>query len=149
VQNRVSRAEPRLPEEVKRQGINVKKRSSETLLFISFYSPDGLYDDLFLSNFVSMRVKDEVARVNGVGDVMAFGAGDYSMRIWLDPEKLKARRLTAGDVVQALREQNVQVAAGKIGARPVPEGQAFEYVVNTRGRLVEPAEFEQVILRAE
>ena len=146
VQNRVAIAEPKLPEDVRRQGITTKKQSTQILQFIALSSPDGKYDALFLSNY-ALDVKDEIARVAGVGDVTVFGAGDYSMRIWLDPQLLKQRGLTTEDVVNAIREQNVQVAAGKVGAAPAPEGTAFELTVNTQGRLVEPEQFEQIIIR--
>lgn len=116
-QNRVAIAEPKLPEEVRRQGITTKKQSTQILQFISLSSPDGTYSDLFLSNY-ALKVKDELSRLEGVGEVQVFGAGDYSMRVWLDPQLLKQRNLTTEDVVQAIAEQNVQVAAGQIGAPP-------------------------------
>ncbi|MCA9073990.1 MAG: multidrug efflux RND transporter permease subunit [Planctomycetaceae bacterium] len=145
VQNRVAIAEPKLPEDVRRQGITTKKQSTQILQFIALSSPSGEYDALFLSNN-ALGIKDELARVEGVGEVTVFGAGDYSMRIWLDPRLLKQRGLTTEDVVNAIREQNVQVAAGKIGAAPAPEGTAFELTVNTQGRLVDTAEFEDIIV---
>ncbi len=147
VQNRVSVATAKLPEEVKRTGVTVKKRSTDTAGFVAFYSPDGRYDDLFLSNYMTLRIKDEIARVPGVGDVFVYGTGDYSMRIWLDPEKMKVRKVTVTDVMNAVRAQNVQVAAGKIGGEPAPVGQAFEYTVNIRGRLLTTDEFENIIIR--
>ncbi len=148
-QNRVSAAEPKLPEEVRRQGVLVKKKSTDVNLFIGFFSPNGTYDDLFLSNYLSLRIKDEIARVPGVGEVKTFGVGDYSMRIWLDPDKLFSRGLTADDVVQAVREQNVQVPAGQIGEPPAPPGQAFQFTVNVQGRLVDPEEFGAIVIRAD
>ena len=146
-QNRVSAAESSLPQEVQRMGINVKKKSTGTAAFIAFYSPDERFDDLFISNYVNLRVKDELARVNGVGEVQVFGVGDYSMRLWLDPQKLKARGLAAEDVVNAVRDQNVQVAAGQIGASPAENDQSFEYTVNVKGRLVDVEEFKDIVIR--
>ncbi|MCA9024831.1 MAG: multidrug efflux RND transporter permease subunit [Planctomycetaceae bacterium] len=145
VQNRVAIAEPKLPEDVRRQGITTKKQSTQILQFITLSSPSGEYDALFLSNY-ALNIKDELSRVEGVGEVTVFGAGDYSMRAWLDPRLLKQRGLTTEDVVNAIREQNVQVAAGKIGAAPAPPGTAFELTVNTQGRLAEVEEFEDIIV---
>jgi HAE1 family hydrophobic/amphiphilic exporter-1 len=147
VQNRVAVAESRLPEEVRRQGVKVKKRSPDIVLFVSFFSPDGSLDSSFLHNFVKLNVEDEVKRVNGVGDVQTFGTGEYGMRIWLDPLLLKQRGLTTNDVVAAIRAENVEVAAGQIGAPPAPDGQAFQYTVNTTGRFSDPQQFEQIIVR--
>ncbi len=146
VQNRVSTAETRLPEEVRRQGVTVKKQSPEITLFIAFYSPDGTLDSSFLHNFVKLNVEDEIKRVPGVGDVRTFGTGQFGMRIWLDPNLLKSRGLTAGDVVSAVRAQNVEVAAGKIGAPPIPDEQAFQFTVNTSGRFTEPRQFEDIVV---
>ena len=115
VQNRVQSAMPKLPEEVKRLGVNTKKKSPDFALMVSLVSPDGRYDALYLNNYAVLRLKDELARTPGVGDISIFGASEYSMRIWLDPNKLQARNLTTNDVVNAIREQNVQVAAGAIG----------------------------------
>ena len=145
VQNRVSIAEPKLPQEVRAQGITTKKRSTQILQFISLTSPGDKYSSLFLSNY-SLTIKDEVSRINGVGDVTVFGAGDYGMRVWLDPRKLKQRGLTTDDVLAVIREQNVQVAAGQIGAPPAPDGTAFQFSVSARGRLVDVEEFEQIIV---
>ncbi|MFQ5757332.1 MAG: efflux RND transporter permease subunit [Acidiferrobacterales bacterium] len=147
VQNRVKLAEPNLPEEVKRQGINTKKKSTNIILFISLLSPEGRYDELFLSNYATLRIKDVLARIPGVGEVVIFPASDYSMRIWLDPRQLKSRRLTTQDVVDAIREQNVQVAAGQIGQPPTPKGQSFQYPVNVLGRLSDIEQFEQIIVK--
>ncbi|SMP72298.1 hydrophobic/amphiphilic exporter-1, HAE1 family [Neorhodopirellula lusitana] len=147
VQNRVAIAEAQLPSEVRSQGITTKKKSTQILQFIALTSPDGTYDDLFLSNY-SLTVKDELSRVAGVGEVQVFGAGDYSMRIWLDPRKLKQRGLTTADVVAAIREQNVQVAAGQVGAAPAPEGTAYQLTVSARGRLATTTEFEDIIITA-
>ncbi|MCF6312557.1 MAG: multidrug efflux RND transporter permease subunit [Verrucomicrobiales bacterium] len=147
VQNRVSVAESKLPEEVKRQGVTVSKKSTDVVLYMGVYSPDGTYDDQYLSNYVNLRIKDELARVEGVGEVIVYGVGDYSMRMWLDPDKLKTYSLVPADVVQAIREQNVQVAAGKVGGAPAPEGTAFEYVISARGRLVEVEEFANIVVK--
>jgi len=116
-QNRVSTAMAKLPQEVQRMGVTVKKKSTDSNLFISIYSDDGRYSDLFLSNYVTLQIKDELARVKGVGEVMTYGAGDYSMRLWLDPEKMRTRDVTADEVVQAVREQNLQVAAKSASLR--------------------------------
>jgi len=147
VQNRVAKAIPQLPQEVQRLGVKTQKKSTDANLYIGFYSPDGRYDDIFLANYVALRVKDEVARVPGVGEVQAFGAGDYSMRIWFNPEKMKARGITADDVVAAVREQNLQVAAGQIGEPPAPEGQAYQMTINVKGRLLEADEFGDIVIR--
>ncbi|MGC6465675.1 MAG: efflux RND transporter permease subunit [Akkermansiaceae bacterium] len=122
VQNRVSKAEPRLPDEVKRTGVTVKKRSTETVMFIGLTSPEGTYDAAYLFNYANLRIRDELSRVPGVGDVTVFGVGEFSMRVWLNPDLLRARNLAASDVVNAIREQNVQVATGRVGAAPaVPD----------------------------
>ncbi|MGE9269843.1 MAG: efflux RND transporter permease subunit, partial [Verrucomicrobiales bacterium] len=149
VQNRVSKAEARLPEEVTRTGVTVTKKSTDTVLYIGLTSPEGTYDDAFLSNYANLRVRDEIARVNGVGDVFTYGVGEFSMRVWLDPDKLRARNLAASEVVAAIQEQNIQVAAGRVGASPAPEGTAFEYVISTAGRLTEVEEFESIIVRTD
>jgi len=146
-QNRVAIAEPLLPEEVKRQGITVQKQSTNMVLMVSVISPGGRFDELYISNYVTTRIKDVLARVNGVGKVEVFGAKDFGMRIWLDPARLKARDLTSDEVIAALREQNVQVAAGKIGAPPNPAGLNYEYTVTTLGRLSEVEQFEQIIVK--
>jgi len=147
VQNRVAIAEPMLPEEVKRLGVTTKKRSTNSVLYVMLISPDQRYDELFLCNYATLRVKDELARLKGVGEVVTFGAGDYSMRIWLDPEKLRSRNLTTNDVVAAIREQNVQVAAGQIGQPPAPKGQDFQFTINTLGRLESVRQFEDIIVK--
>ena len=146
-QNRVNAAMSGLPQDVQRIGVRVKKRSTSTAAFIGFTSPDDRYDELFLANFVNLQVRDELARVAGVGEVKVFGVGHYSMRIWLDPEKLRARNVVAEDVIQAVRDQNVQVAAGQIGAPPIEMGQTFQYTVTVKGQLLDPAEFEEIIIR--
>ncbi len=147
VQNRVNTAEPKLPEEVKRQGVTVKKRSANILMFIALSSPDERYDSLFIHNYITLRIQDELARQKGVGDVTIFGAEDYSMRVWLDPNRLKALNLTTQDVIRAIEEQNIQVAAGQIGEPPAPQGQDFQYSINTLGRLADPEEFADIIIK--
>jgi hydrophobe/amphiphile efflux-1 (HAE1) family protein len=149
VQNRVSLAQPLLPTEVTRQGLSVKKRSPDILTVVSLYSPDDSRDALFLYNYATINIVDALTRVPGVGDVMERGDGDYAMRIWVDPNKLTSLGMTATDVANALREQNLQAPAGKIGAPPMPAGQQFEYTVRVKGRLSEPAEFENIILRTK
>ena len=147
VQNRVKLAEPNLPEEVKRQGVNTKKKSTNIILFVSLYSPDSRFDQLYLSNFATLRIRDVLSRVPGVGEVTIFPQADYSMRVWLDPQQLKSRGISTNDVLDAIREQNVQVAAGQIGQPPAPKGQNFQYVVNVLGRLSDIGQFEQVIVK--
>ena len=147
VQNRVNTAMPKLPEEVKREGVTVKKRAANILMFIALGSPDERYDSLFIHNYITLRIKDELLRQKGVGDVNVFGAEDYSMRVWLDPNRLKSMNLTTRDVIRAIEEQNIQVAAGQLGQPPVPSGQDFQYSINTRGRLIEPEEFEEIIIK--
>ena len=147
VQNRVAQAEAQLPEEVQRMGISVNKQSSTILMFASVTSPDERYDSLFLNNYVTLHIKDQLSRLQGVGSVTVFGASDYSMRIWLDPDRLKALGLTTTEVISAIREQNVQVAAGQIGQMPVRDSQTFQYAVNVRGRLEETGEFEDIVIK--
>ncbi len=147
VQNRVKLAEPKLPEEVNRQGINVKKKSTSIILFVSLTSPDNRYDELYLSNYATLNLRDQLSRIKGVGEVMVFPPSDYSMRIWLNPNQLKSRRITTQDVLAAIREQNVQVAAGQIGQPPVPAGQNFQYTVNVLGRLNDVKQFENIIIK--
>src|SRR6185295_18767512 len=137
VQNRVAIALPKLPEEVRRLGVTTTKRSTDLTMVAHLVSPDGSRDELYLGNYAFLQVKDQLARIPGVGDVTVFGARDYSMRIWLDPEKLASRNMTASDVVRAIREQNLQVAAGTIGQPPVPTGQDFQLTIGTQGRLLE------------
>jgi hydrophobe/amphiphile efflux-1 (HAE1) family protein len=147
VQNRVSTATPKLPEDVRRQGVVTQKQSTQILQFITLSSDAGSVSSLDLSNY-ALTVKDELSRLDGVGFVKVFGAGDYSMRIWLDPQRLKARNLTTDDVLNAIREQNVQVAAGQVGGPPAPRGTAFQYTLNTLGRLPNAAAFEDIIVKA-
>ncbi len=148
VQNRVAIAQPLLPEAVRQTGVLTQKRSPSILLVVNLFSPDGRYDQLYLSNYAAIQVRDELARVQGVGDVFFLGRKDYSMRVWLDPEKLAANSMTTLDVVAALREQNVQVAAGQIGQPPAPPGQDFQYIINTLGRLIDTDQFAQIILKS-
>jgi hydrophobic/amphiphilic exporter-1 (mainly G- bacteria), HAE1 family len=149
VQNRLAIAQPRLPTEVQRQGITAKKQSTNIIMAVSLISPDGRYNDLYLSNFANLRIKDELSRIYGVGEVQIIGAGNYGMRIWLDPRKLKARNLTTEVVLNAIREQNVQVAAGQVGQYPSPKAQGFQYNVTTLGRLSDPEEFGDIIVKVD
>jgi len=153
VQNRVSIALPKLPEDVKRNGVTTDKVSANVITVFSLAPVDekaaAQYDDLYLANYMTINLLDEIKRISGVGDATVFPAKDYGIRIWLDPENLKARSLTTMDVINALREQNVQVAAGAIGQPPVPSGQAYQYNVTTLGRLTDVDQFEDVIVRAE
>ncbi|MCI8211467.1 transporter [Pseudomonas sp. S25] len=148
VQNRVTRTEPKLPEEVTRIGITVDKASPDLTMVVHLTSPDKRYDMLYLSNYAILNIKDELARLGGVGDVQLFGMGDYSLRVWLDPNKTASRNLTATDVVNAIREQNRQVAAGQLGAPPSPSATSFQMSVNTQGRLVSEEEFENIVIRS-
>jgi multidrug efflux pump len=147
VQNRVNLALPQLPDVVKATGVTTRKRNPDILLIVSVYSPDGTRDNLFLSNYATIQLKDELARVEGVGDIFLFGQQDYSMRVWVDPERLASRNMTAGDVVEALREQNIQVASGQVGQQPAPRGQDYQMTLATLGRLSEPSQFEDVVLK--
>jgi HAE1 family hydrophobic/amphiphilic exporter-1 len=147
VQNRISQAEGRLPNEVKQIGISVAKVSTNFVLAAAAYAEHGEYDPLFISNYVDRFVVDELKRVPGVGNVIVFGVGRYAMRLWLDPDRLAGRNITAGEVVQALREQNVQVAAGAVGQQPARPGQTFQISVRAAGRLTDPAEFDNIILK--
>jgi multidrug efflux pump len=146
VQNRVQRALPRLPEEVRQIGVITQKSSPDFAMVVHILSPDERYDDLYLRNFAMLNVKDNLQRIPGMGQVLVFGAGDYAMRVWLDPQKLATRNLTATDVVRALREQNKQVAAGVVGAPPAAKNTEFQLSVNARGRLVTEEEFGNVIV---
>ena len=149
VQNRVSIALPKLPEEVRRQGVITKKKSPSILLCVNLISPDNRYDQLYLSNFATIQIKDALARVQGVGDVTMLGARDYSMRVWLDPDKLASRDLSATDALKALQEQNVQVAAGRLGQPPAPPGEAFQLTLNAQGRLIDEDQFGEIILKTD
>ncbi|HEX6066444.1 MAG TPA: efflux RND transporter permease subunit, partial [Longimicrobiales bacterium] len=148
VNNRVKQAEPRLPLEVRRQGVTVEKGSSAFLQVIAFYSPDGSRDDLFISNYVTLNVLDRLKRVPGTTNVQIFGAKDYAMRIWVRPDRLAQLKLTTGDITRAINEQNAQFAAGRIGQAPTRDAQELVYSITTKGRLSEPEEFENIVLRA-
>ena len=131
VQNRVSQALPTLPEDVRRFGVTTRKSSPDLTMVVHLFSPDGRYDEIYLRNYAMLQVKDTLARIPGMGDVQLFGSGDYSMRVWLDPDKVAARGLTASDVVRAIREQNVQVAAGALGQQPSPQRRQLPAAAST------------------
>src|SRR6476620_1715768 len=147
VQNRVSQALPRLPEEVRQLGVTTVKSSPNFIMVVHLVSPDHRYNDVYLRNYGLLQIKDVLARIPGIGQVQVFGGGDYAMRVWLDPGKVAARGLTASDVVNAIREQNVQVAAGVVGAPPMPVPVDYQLSVNARGRLVDEKEFGDIILK--
>ncbi len=147
VQNRVNQALPRLPEDVRRLGVTTEKQSPNLTLVVHLLSPDQRYDTLYLRNYGTLRIKDELARLPGVGQALIFGGGDYSMRIWLDPDKIAARGMTGADVLGAIREQNVQVSAGAIGAPPQRDSSDFTLSINARGRLVTEEEFGSIVLK--
>ncbi|CAA7612446.1 efflux RND transporter permease subunit [Magnetospirillum sp. SS-4] len=149
VQNRVAIATARLPDDVKRIGVTVAKNSPDMLMVVHLSSPDGSRDQLYMSNFATLQMMDVLARLDGVGDVRVFGARDYAMRVWIDPDKAAARNLTAGEVVKALQAQNVQIAAGVLNQPPIPSQGAFQLSVQTQGRLTEPAQFENVIVKTD
>ena len=148
VQNRVAQTLPRLPQDVQRIGVTTEKASPDFIMVVHLVSPDERYDMLYLSNYAHLQVKDELSRLPGVGAVQVFGAGEYSMRVWLDPNRLASRQLTASDVVRAIREQNVQVAAGVLGAPPAPSDATFQLSINTQGRLTSESEFGNIVVRA-
>jgi HAE1 family hydrophobic/amphiphilic exporter-1 len=147
VQNRVAIAQPQLPEEVRRQGVTTRKQATNITLVVSLTSQKDQFDSLFLSNYANLHLRDELSRVPGVGEVFLFGNASYSMRVWLNPEKLKVRNLTAQDVIAAIGEQNVQVAAGQIGQPPAPAGMDFQYIVTTQGRLSDPEQFANIVVK--
>ena len=147
VQNRVNLALPGLPDVVRQTGVSVRKKSPSILLVINLFSPDNSASQLTLSNYATINLRDELAQIPGVGDLQMFGQQDYSMRVWLDPDRIAARGLTISEVVAALREQNVQVAAGSLARPPVPSGQAFQYSLSTQGRLQDASQFSEIILR--
>src|SRR5580692_6504513 len=149
VQNRVSVALPRLPDEVQRVGVTVRKSSPDLMLVIHLISPDGSLDQQYISNYATINVKVVITRVDGVGDTIVFGARDYSMRIWLDPAKVQARALTASDVIAALRAANVQVAAGAVNQPPARAPGAFEIAVQTLGRLATPDQFSDIVVASD
>jgi hydrophobe/amphiphile efflux-1 (HAE1) family protein len=147
VQNRVSQALARLPEEVRALGVTTEKRSPDITMVVHLVSPDGRYDPVYLRNYAILNVRNELARLPGAGQVIVFGAGDYAMRVWLDPNKVAARGLSASDVVQAIREQNLQVAAGVVGGQPMPEPVAYQLTVTAKGRLTDETEFGNIIVK--
>jgi hydrophobic/amphiphilic exporter-1 (mainly G- bacteria), HAE1 family len=147
VQNRVSSALSQLPQAVQNQGVTVQKKSTSILLFVTLTSPDAKHDSLYLSNYATINLRDELSRLPGVGNVTVFGAGQYSMRVWLDPNKLQARALMPQDVIQAIQQQSQQVAAGQVGSPPTPPGQAFQYTLNVNGRLDDASQFENIIVK--
>jgi multidrug efflux pump len=147
VQNRVSQALSRLPDEVRQYGVTTQKQSPTPLMYVSLYSPDNSRDSLYLRNYLTLHVKDELSRLPGIGDVGLYGSGDYAMRVWLDPNRLASRGLAASDVVNAIREQNVQVSAGQLGAEPSPQARDLLLSINVRGRLRTPQEFGDIVLK--
>jgi hydrophobe/amphiphile efflux-1 (HAE1) family protein len=148
LQNRVQLATPKLPREVTEQGISVRKRSSDMLAVVCFFSPEGTRDKLFLSNYASREIKDALVRLNGVSDVFIFGEFEYSMRIWMDPERLASMDMTADDVIKAIHEQNVQAAVGSIGSAPAADGQQVQFTLQAKGRLKDVEDFKNIIVRA-
>src|SRR6266516_5498214 len=148
VQNRASLAIPQLPQEVSRAGLTVRKKSAALLQVISIYSPKDTYDAIYLSNYATINIIDTLARIKGVGQATLFGPLDYSLRIWLDPDRLTSLNLTPNDVIAAVQGQNVQAAIGRIGAAPVASDQRFQLTIKTKGRLTQPAEFAEIVLRA-
>jgi multidrug efflux pump len=149
VQNRVALAQPILPDLVKRRGVTVKKKSPSILMIVNLFSPDRSKNNLYLSNYATIQLKDELSRLNGVGDITYMGQRDYSMRLWLDPQKLATRNLTAADVVAAIEQQNTQVAAGQLGQPPVANGQVFQFTMSTMGRLTDVDQFGEMILKTD
>jgi len=147
VQNRVSQALARLPEEVRALGVTTEKRSPDITMVVHLVSPDGRYDPVYLRNYAALNVRNELGRLPGAGQVIVFGSGDYAMRVWLDPNKVAARGLSASDVVQAIREQNLQVAAGVVGGQPMPEAVAYQLTVTAKGRLADETEFGNIIVK--
>ncbi|MFM9114642.1 MAG: efflux RND transporter permease subunit [Planctomycetota bacterium] len=149
VQNRVGLAQPVLPELVRRRGVTVKKKSPSVLMMINLYSPDSSRDNLYLSNYATIQLRDELSRLPGVGDIAFLGQRDYSMRVWLDPIRMSTRRLSPNDVVRAIEQQNIQVPAGQIGQPPAPPEQVFQYTMTTMGRLSEEQQFSDMILKTD
>src|SRR5580698_1190496 len=147
VQNRVASALSSLPQSEQSQGVTVQKKSTSSLLFVTLTSPNATYDSLFLSNYATINLRDELSRLPGVGNVTVFGAGQYSMRVWLDPNKLQARALMPQDVIQAIQQQSQQVTAGQVGMPPTPSGQSFQYTLNVNGRLDDASQFEDIIVK--
>ncbi len=147
VQNRVNSALPRLPEDVRRLGVTAKKQSPDLTLAVQFFSPDGSRDTFYLANYVTLQIQNRIARLPGVAEANTLGGLDFTMRIWIDPDKLASRQLTSGDVVRAIREQNVQVAAGSLGQQPAPPGTEFQYTLTAQGRLLTAEQFGEIVLR--
>src|SRR5215468_4768949 len=147
VQNRVASALASLPTAVQAQGVTVQQKSTAILMFVTLTSPDSTYDSLYLANYATINLKDQLARLPGVGNVLVFGAGQYSMRVWLDPDKLKARGLMPQDVIQAIQQQSQQVTAGQVGMPPTPPGTPFQYPLNVNGRLDDASQFEDIIVK--
>jgi hydrophobe/amphiphile efflux-1 (HAE1) family protein/NodT family efflux transporter outer membrane factor (OMF) lipoprotein len=147
VQNRVSQALPKLPEEVRNLGVTTTKQSPDLTMVVHLFSPNGQYDDVYLRNYATLQVKDVLARIPGAGSVQLFGSGDYAMRLWLQPDKIAERNLTASDIVAAIREQNVQIAAGSVGQEPVGKPTDFQMQINAKGRLLTPEEFGQIVVK--
>src|SRR3712207_5953002 len=148
VQNRVAVAQPRLPEEVRRIGVTTRKESPDLLMVVNLFSPDGSRDALYISNYVYLRLRDVLARLDGVGDIQIFGGEEYSMRVWLDPDRMAELDLTADDVVAAVRAQNVQAAGGQLGQPPVETNRAFQPNLTLLGRLEDAGQFERIIVKA-
>ena len=147
VQNRVAIATPQLPQEVRNLGVTVQKQSPDLMMVVHLLSPKGTYDQAYISNYAFLQIRDPLSRLDGIGNVNVFGAREYSMRIWLDPDKMYARSLTTDDIVSAIQGQNVQVAAGRLGAEPAPPGTELQLTINTEGRLVTPDQFGQIIVK--
>src|ERR1044072_6580037 len=147
VQNRVSAAEPRLPEEVRRLGVTTRKNSPDFLMVVHVFSPDDTRDQLYISNYATLQLVDVLKRIDGVGDVQVFGARDYAMRVWLDPDKIAARDMAGAEVADAVRSQNLQVASGVLNQPPVPNPGAFQMNLETLGRLVEPRQFQNIVVQ--
>src|SRR6201981_1532070 len=147
VQNRVATAEPRLPDQVRSLGVTTKKKSPNLMMVVNLLSPDNTYDQTYISNYAFLQIRDVLNRIEGVGDVVVLGAREYSMRVWLDPERMWARQLTTNDVVSAIQAQNVQVAAGRLGSEPARPGTEVELSVNIEGRLITPEQFRQILLK--
>ena len=149
VQNRVSLALPQLPQAVQEQGLTIKKKSPSILMVINFFSPDGRYDDVYLSNYATINVKDELFRLDGVGDINYLGERDYSIRVWLDPQALAYRNLTPGEVSQAIQSQSLAAAPGQVGASPSRRDQSLELPLDTLGRLTDPEQFGDIVIKAD
>ena len=147
VQNRVAIAEPRLPAEVRQTGVVVKKNTPDILMVVHMLSPDNSYDQLYISNYALLQVRDVMARVKGVGNVLLYGVREYSMRAWLDPDKIASLGMTASEIVSALQQQNIQVAGGALGQPPMPNDQAFQTSLQLKGRLVKPEEFGDIVVK--